>query len=413
MTQSVLVLSKDQLGTNYIIPSFKEFTNTNHPLHISEAADRERSALRVIIVNTDQVNEVTLEGLSETCNLTAHRSCQVYLTSQEDLVSVRAQHPVAVLLSHTCARGPACTCRLLYTVLPPETNQPQTFLIPSTLPWPSGDRSAVLVYNRGSTTIEAYDPNSPVLSIAGTALLYQPDFLFPLIPTGSFASCYSLRGYPNTETSAVIIVHMNETDGLRLGNDRLHSPDWQPITGTDYVSARISLDEGKNILWHVSTTVGIYHMGRFQNVWFGNPAPVLSRTPDSRGCLVIPEAFEIGLVPGGWRESVAYCKNKDLELASFSNAAVKQQIHSRISAEKSDSLKWVWIGMRLRLRSGKFYWLNERPLTEMDWSDGEPSQIYDRHCVTMNVEEGFDWATEHCCMDMHPVCYRRPGLLPM
>ncbi|XP_053699524.1 uncharacterized protein LOC128746482 [Synchiropus splendidus] len=408
--QSSLVLPSDKLGKRYIVPQLSRFTGTNHQLDNTVAT--ERGPYRAVVINTGEANNVTLEGLGQTTELAPYKALQIFLDPGTDLQAVSADKPVVVLLSHTCGMKEDCSCEFIYTALEPESSVPHTFLVPPFLADGAENDSLVILTDSSSTKISTYDSDSPKLSVTGSAIFYRPGLLLTLIPESSFASCFVIRGYENLENFGVIVVHKAQTDGVRLGKDSLGSPDWQQISGTDYVSAAISLAADKNVLWHSSSIMGVYHIAitTDQSV-FGNQAPILSRIPDYRGCIVNPEGFEIGTEPDGWRESVAYCKNKQHELVSFPDAEFRQHLHKRISEEKGRDLQRVWIGMRLRLLSGDFYWLNKEPLTEMDWCEGEP-QYEKGHCVAMNVED-FGWTTEHCCMEANPVCYKEPVLLPI
>ncbi|XP_041799330.1 C-type lectin lectoxin-Phi1-like [Chelmon rostratus] len=161
--------------------------------------------------------------------------------------------------------------------------------------------------------------------------------------------------------------------------------------------------------------MAVYFVGNKGNAWFGNPAAVISKTPDFRGCILLPEVVKIGEVAGGWRESLKYCKDNDLELVSFPGARLQRHIYQKITQAKNDSLQDVWIGMRRSSQTGDWYWLNRDPVNDTDWAEGEPGAVQDGQCVIMSVKNGedFGWSDEDCCKDAHPVCYSSPTFLHM
>ncbi|XP_076592633.1 C-type lectin lectoxin-Phi1-like [Chaetodon auriga] len=160
--------------------------------------------------------------------------------------------------------------------------------------------------------------------------------------------------------------------------------------------------------------MAVYFVGKKGDALFGNPAPIISKTPDFRGCVVSPEVVKIGEVADGWRESVKYCKDNDLELVSFPEAQLQRLIYEKITQTKNDSLKDVWIGMRRSSQTGDWYWLSRDPVVDTNWAEGEPGTVHDGQCVIMSVKNNkdFGWSDENCCKAAHPVCYSSPALFP-
>lgn len=74
----------------------------------------------------------------------------------------------------------------------------------------------------------------------------------------------------------------------------------------------------------------------------------------------------------------------------------------------------AWIGMRRSSLTGEWYWLNQDPVNDTNWDEGEPGAVDDGQCVAMSVESSkdFSWRDEDCCQAINPICYRGPVLFP-
>lgn len=133
---------------------------------------------------------------------------------------------------------------------------------------------------------------------------------------------------------------------------------------------------------------------------------------DVRGCLLVPEVIRIGAVAGGWQESLQYCQNQQLELVSFSRRGHQTQVYNKILLGNHAGLMHLWIGMRRSACSGQWYWLNNEPVTETNWAEGEPGTVNNAQCVIMTLKSSnFIWGDDNCCRNAHPVCYKDPTLL--
>ncbi|KAG7232897.1 hypothetical protein INR49_007961 [Caranx melampygus] len=214
------------------------------------------------------------------------------------------------------------------------------------------------------------------------------------------------------ESFAVIIVHKDKTNGVQIGELAPQSPDWQELKGTDYVSTSLTLTVSKNIIWHKSSNMAVYFVGKTETSQFGNPAAIITMNPDVRGCPLTPEVIEIGDVAMGWRESLQYCKEKDLELVSLSDSELWEQIHRKITLTNTNRVQRLWIGLRRSSRTGQWYWLNNDPVTDTNWRKGEPGMVHDGQCTIMSLDKDFMWSDEDCCKKAYPLCYRDPVLLP-
>ncbi|XP_078107866.1 C-type lectin lectoxin-Phi1-like [Sander vitreus] len=133
---------------------------------------------------------------------------------------------------------------------------------------------------------------------------------------------------------------------------------------------------------------------------------------DFRGCVLSPEVVKIANVAVGWRESVKYCKDEGLELISFPKAQLQRQIYKKILRFNNRTVQEVWIGMRRSTWSGEWYWLNQQPVNNTNWDEGQPGTIFDGQCVVMSLKKGKDfvWSGKDCCKPAYSICYKEPVL---
>ncbi|TDH11222.1 hypothetical protein EPR50_G00058590 [Perca flavescens] len=407
-TQTSLVMPTDQLGTKYFIPPIPNIQGTTVPSDIVTTAVTERAPFKLVIVNTDKVNQVTV-GNNQIISLHPYELSQV-LVRDNALRTVQANSAVAVLFGHTCAMKDNCTCGQLYATLPPANNETLKFYIPLIL---AQNASAfVLLSERGSTTkVLAFNEDLQLVEAAGSAIFYRPGLLLTLIPDKDFGSCYVVNTIPDMQTFALIVVNKSLTDGVHNGTLPLQNPQWQELKGTEYVSTLVAVGN-QSVIWHASSKMAVYFFGKKDSAWFGNPAPVISKTPDFRGCVLSPEVVKIADVAVGWRESLKYCKDKGLDLISFPKAQLQSHIYEKILQLNNHTVQAVWIGMRRSSRSGEWYWLNQQPVSATNWDEGEPGTIFDGQCVLMSLETGMDfvWSGKDCCMPAYSICYKEPVL---
>lgn len=211
--------------------------------------------------------------------LRPHQLAQIWVKQEEALKAVNAEQPVAALFGHACAIRHSCTCGMLYTMLPPAGGEQLKFYIPPALAKDAAGETFVLLSEKDSTQVRPFNPNSPLIMTAGTAVLYRPGLLLTLIPETDFAACSVVKSIPNTENFAVIVVHKDFTDGVHVGSLPLKNPDWQELKETDYASTSVALASGQKVIWHSSSKMAVYFVGNKGNAWFGNPAPIISKTP--------------------------------------------------------------------------------------------------------------------------------------
>lgn len=410
--QTALIIPNDKLGKKYFIPPVPAIARTTDNVTVDVT---ERQPFKLIIVNTGQQNKVTVEAQpSQIVSLKPHQVAHVFIKNST-FRAVTAEHPVTVIFGHTCAIRKQCTCSLLYAILPPAKDELIKFYIPTVVTKDAEAETYILLSDEGSSKKEKFNSNNPMVETTGTAILFRPGLLLNLIPEMDFAACYLIYALSDVDNFAVIIAHKDVSKEVRIGNSRLVNQQWEPLTSTEYVSTKVSLNgQGQKVIWHPSSTMAVYYQGNMDETPFGNPATVISKSPDYRGCALSPEEIKIGDA-NTWQESVKYCKDQGLELISLPTTDHQNQIYTKISQDKDPNLQEVWIGMRRRSLNGWWYWLNGDPVNETNWAEDEPGTVEEGQCAIMSVQgqKNFAWSDGDCCVKARPLCYRPPVFFPM
>lgn len=278
--QTAVIIPNENLGKKYFIPPvptiFKTTTNVSEDV-------TERQPFRLIVLSTEKGGVVTVEaGSTVRLSLEPHEVGHI-LIKDDSYRILTANNPVAVIFGHTCAMRQNCTCSLLYAVLPPAEGERLTFYIPTVVASDAEAETYILVSDEGSSKKEKFNPNSPFVETSGSVMLFRPGLLLSLIPETEFAACYLIHALPAVENYAVIVVHKDVSGGVRIGESPLVDPKWEPLTSTDYVSAKVRLDgSGTKMIWHLSSTMAVYFQGHKAEGLFGNPATVISKSPGER-----------------------------------------------------------------------------------------------------------------------------------
>lgn len=277
--QTALVIPKDKLGTKYFIPPTPDIQGITDSASFADV--NERGPFRLIVVNADQENSITVRGrdTTKTISLKPQQAAQIAVQKGDALRVVEAQKSVAVLFGHPCAIQQSCTCGMLYAMLLPAKSQAAKFPIPPALVKDAHSETSVLLSDSRSSVVKAYNPDSSEVQTAGTAVLYRPGLLLTLIPETDFGSCYTVASIADIHTSAVIVVHKDFKDGVHVGKTPLDNPEWEDVRGTRYVSVKINIAADKTVIWHASSKMAVYVEGQKDGSSFGNPAPIISTTP--------------------------------------------------------------------------------------------------------------------------------------
>lgn len=278
--QTALVISSDILSTEYLIPPVPPINSTTRLMGQVTKQVAERSPFKLVIINTHQHNVVNITGaVSKELSLQPYQVAQVWLWEEEPMRAVRAQQPVAVLFGHMCTMWYNCTCGQLYSVIPPATNGEKTFYIPSFLTQSADSQTSVLLSRSNDPQVRPLGPITAALKTAGTAILYRPGLLLPLIPESDFAACFLINSVPNSKNFAVIVVHEDEAAEVHVGSALVNGSQWQQLHGTRYLSTHVPLQSNESVIWHSFSKMAVYLLGDKDGTVFGNPAAVISTTP--------------------------------------------------------------------------------------------------------------------------------------
>ncbi|KAK5604851.1 hypothetical protein CRENBAI_008937 [Crenichthys baileyi] len=403
--QSALVIPADKLSMKYFLPPVPEIEGTTDQ-GVLVVNVTERGPFRLIIINpSNDTVKVAIKGGDEISgDIESGKVAQIWVNNTSTPQFVEADKPVAVFFSHPCAMQYDCTCGLLHAMLPPAKNHTVKFPVPPVL----AEQASILLSDQHSRRREHFRSHSAVVQSAGTAILYRPTLLLTLIPEEEFGSCFVVPFIENKKNFLIIVVHNEHKDGIHIGKVPLKNADWLELNGTDYVSTNISTSSPNTFVWHTSSTMAVYFVGNENNTWFGNPAPVVSVTPDFRGCAVTPEVIKILDDANSWQNSIQSCEDTGLNLISLSNNSLQKQVCSKLP---KNGVQKVWIGMRRSSMTGDWYWLNNDPFNNTNWAPGE--QVGDGQCGVMSLKSSSNcgWNDEDCCKAIHPVCYRDPVIL--
>lgn len=274
--QLALVLPVHELGTKYMIPQVPHIPGTTD---IMSMAVTERRPFKLVIVSAQERTTVTIKGLETTVyQLEPEAVGQVLVTQENQGGVLMSDQPVAVLFSHSCAIRDGCSCGMLQTLLLPAKNDSFPFLVPPALANGTVGETFILS-GATSNTPSPYVPETPWLDGYDAAVLYRPGFLLSLVPQTDLASCFIINSIQNMENEMVMVVHKNHTERVRHGNAALVDPNWQQLTGTDYMWAAVSAQPNRNVVWHQSSKMILYFLGHSNTSSFGVPATIISRIP--------------------------------------------------------------------------------------------------------------------------------------
>lgn len=277
--QTSLVTSTDKLGKDYLIPPLPIIDGTSHVLDEVTMFVTEKNPFRLIIINTEKHNTVSLTGVgSKYISLLPHQVASIWLKPEEAFRAVSAKMPIAVLFGHACAYLRDCTCAQLYTALLPTKGNRQKFYIPPSLTKDAENETYVLMSKKESRQVKSANQVSPLLEASESAILYRPGLLLPLIPETDHGACFLAIAIPNATNVAVIVVQRNLTAGVHLGHQSLVNLNWQQLKENDYVSAQVNLQLEKSVIWHSSSKMAVYSVGFKNSQVFGNPAAVISKS---------------------------------------------------------------------------------------------------------------------------------------
>lgn len=276
--QTALLISTERLSSQYRLPPIPSIQGMGWPISDVTPQVLERSPFRLVIVNTGHTNQVNVSGVNpQNLLLKPYQVAQVWLQEEKLTPTVSAQQQVALFFGHPCFLSYNCSCGLLFSVLAPPADREDTFYIPSFLTKSAENQTLVLLPN--SSQVRNLSLTSPALTTTGPILLYQPGLLIPLIPQSEFAACFLVDPVPDSENYAVIVVREDQVGGVHVGDVAVNTSQWEQLHGTNFVSKNIYLHSSQRLVWHESSKMAVYLVGKKDNVFFGNPAFAISSTP--------------------------------------------------------------------------------------------------------------------------------------
>lgn len=278
--QTALLISSDRLSSQYRLPPVPPIQGTSRPISQVTKQVVERSPFRLVIINTNQTNQVNVTGVNpQSLLLEPYQVAQVWLQEEEPTPAVSAQQQVALFFGHPCSMWYNCSCGLLFSVIASPTDREETFYVPSLLTQSTENKTLVLLPNSPGPQVRTLSPTSPALTTTGPILLYRPGLLLPLIPESEFAACFLVDSVPDSRNYAVIVVREDQMDGVHVGGMAVNTSQWQRLHGTNFVSTHIDLHSNQRVVWHNSSKMAVYLVGNKDGAWFGNPAAAISTTP--------------------------------------------------------------------------------------------------------------------------------------
>ncbi|KAJ3597720.1 hypothetical protein NHX12_001237 [Muraenolepis orangiensis] len=407
--QTSLVKASDKFGKLYKIPPMpsKIAEQSLSPSEVPEAAP-----FTVIVINNGAENHVTWKGDTvevQEVSLQPFNLAQFWM-SKDVTYEVETSEPVSVLFGHPCATIFNCICGMLVTPLDPVSQTKLNFFIPPDFTTNGEDEASLLIADQSSPL--PYDPNRPAVTSVGSVVFHRPGLLLNIIPEEDFATCFQIIDirFELMKAKAIVVVHKDYKDLVHDGSVPLSGSDWNDIKTTDYVSKSIPLTKTTNVFWNPKAMM-VYHMGSNGTMLFGNPAPIFSKYTSLKGCIMTPEVVNMGDVAMGWRESIQYCRNLELDLASMDGTELRflaPKLHAM-----NETLKQVWIGFRRSSLTGEWYRLSKTKIENTHWGEGEPGEPDEGQCAMMSLDpdKDFGWSDESCCTAAVPLCYRDPILV--
>ncbi|KAJ0066585.1 hypothetical protein NL108_015332 [Boleophthalmus pectinirostris] len=409
--QTAVLMPTAQLAQEYHLPPIPEIQRTTVPSIDVTNLVTERSQFRLILVNDDQNNNITLDGKS--VNLSPGEVKQLWVDDTMKGKVVSGQAPFLALFGHPCAIQVNCTCGLLFTPLMPSRGVSATFMVPAAF---SADVQLLRASSGDRETMSLVTVSDP-----GPVLLQRPGLLVNLIPVEEFGACFAVHTVADAQNWAVVMAPSNSTAVLHVNADLVSpAPSWSSVGGTSYSWAKIPLDAGgTHVVWSETALIAVWFIGeKTPGTMFGNPAVVLSKTPDFRGCVLVPEQVQVLEEQGSWQESVAACRGQDLDLISLNDPRLQQNIYQKIQEQNQNqnlNLTEMWMGLRKSSYSGAWYWISLDDLQHTDWAYGSPGNDDPEHCARISLvdPQRFAWTHQNCCSQARPVCYRPPKLLTL
>uniref|UniRef100_A0A8C5T7L3 MRC1 protein n=1 Tax=Malurus cyaneus samueli TaxID=2593467 RepID=A0A8C5T7L3_9PASS len=102
-----------------------------------------------------------------------------------------------------------------------------------------------------------------------------------------------------------------------------------------------------------------------------------------------------------WPDASMMCIQMGATLVSIEDSAEMNFLLLYLSPLASDFRKF-WIGLFKNI-DGEWIWTDRSVVEYVNWEKGEPTVIFDEHCVDMDVSSG-TWRTYYCSVDQNFIC---------
>ncbi|NWH57210.1 MRC1 protein, partial [Geococcyx californianus] len=102
-----------------------------------------------------------------------------------------------------------------------------------------------------------------------------------------------------------------------------------------------------------------------------------------------------------WSDASMMCIRMGASLVSIEDSAEMNFLLFYLSPLVHDFRK-VWIGMFKNI-DGEWLWTDRSAVEFVNWEDGEPTSIFDEHCVDMDVSKG-TWRSFYCSFNHNFIC---------
>ncbi|XP_027551432.1 macrophage mannose receptor 1-like [Neopelma chrysocephalum] len=102
-----------------------------------------------------------------------------------------------------------------------------------------------------------------------------------------------------------------------------------------------------------------------------------------------------------WPDASMMCIQMGASLVSIEDSAEMNFLLLYLSPLASDVRKF-WIGLFKNI-DGEWIWMDRSAVEYVNWEKGEPTAVFDEHCVDMDVSSG-TWRTYYCSVDQNFIC---------
>ncbi|MGH0145565.1 UNVERIFIED_CONTAM: hypothetical protein FKN15_018658 [Acipenser sinensis] len=204
---------------------------------------------------------------------------------------------------------------------------------------------------------------------------------------------------PLYNNSLLLVAESSQTDGVLLDGKALPlSVVWKKVADSNYSWADVPLgsESEHSVIRHKSARIGVYSYGILpEHGSYGYPA---MNFEDYSELILVREKKT-------WMGAHKHCQSMQAELVSITSLSMQQKVVDLLGNVTEEG---VWIGMRVSLMSGEWYWLSNEPMEYSNWGEGEPSNPFEELCGTIvpKSQQNFPWNNECCYINMPFICHK-------